>query len=114
MARTLLPTLREKRRYLVFEIVGRTDVSIKSVYGAIRKSFVSLYGSMGLSDAHMRLMRDAKTRGMIRVTHESLDKLRFSLAMVTEFDARPLIIRSVGVSGMIKRAEIKFMNYEVN
>ena len=48
-------------------------------------------------------------RGLIRVSHKSLDKLRATLAMITMADNQEVIVRSVGASGMIGKAEKEYI-----
>ena len=54
---------------------------------------------------------DNRQRGLIRVNNKALDKMRASLALVKQIAGQDVIVRSVGVSGIMKKA---MNNYIVN
>ena len=51
-----------------------------------------------------------KQKGIIRVGNKHVDALRASLALIKQIGNREVIVRSLGVSGMLNKAESKFMN----
>jgi len=105
--KSLLPTLRERKRYLVFELIMEGQIKdFKAVKDEIIYSASSLIGDLGLSRANIRFI-DEKTRenkGMIMVNHDFLDHLRASLALIRSINGVPAIVRSLGASGTIKKA----------
>ena len=106
--KSLLPSLRERKRYLVFELISKTPISdFKAVKDEIRTSMASLIGEIGMAKANIKFIDDkAKgNKGMIMLNHDFLDHLRASLALITNVRGIPAILRSVGVSGMINKAE---------
>lgn len=110
----LPPTLREKKRYLVFEVISKRRIlPLSKASKAIAFTYASLHGSRGAANAGLLYMgrpsNDALQRGMIRVNRKHVIDLKASLPLVREIDGQEAIIRSIGVSGMIKRAETKFI-----
>lgn len=105
----LLPSLREKKRYLVYEILSNADFDAKEVSTSIKKNMLELFGLMGVADAGLMFMDNkfnAKTqRGFVRVTAKSLDPLRASFTFIHDIKGRKAIVRSVIASGMIAKAE---------
>ncbi len=105
----LLPTLRERKRYLVYEILSDADFDAKDVSSTIKFSFKELFGNQGLAEAGL-LFQDKKfnketKRGFVRVSNESLEKLRASFVFINDINGNKAIVKSVIVSGMINKAE---------
>ncbi len=106
--KNLLPTLREKKRYLVFEVLG--DATCSSSIAAVDGSFSSLFGSLESASANIKAVKSAGRRCMVSVGRKQVDKLKASLAMVKSINNRKVILRSVGVSGALNAAVSRYMN----
>jgi ribonuclease P/MRP protein subunit POP5 len=109
--KAVLPSLREKKRYLAFEIVSDGKIADKqAVFSAIKRAWQSYLGELEAGKAGIMLLgecyNDEKQRGLIRVKAGYLDKLRASLCYVKEIDGRQAIVRSVYASGIIKKAKV--------
>ncbi|MBD3202873.1 hypothetical protein GF327_01145 [Candidatus Woesearchaeota archaeon] len=109
----LLPSLKEKKRYMVFEIISEKKIPEKKIYKKILDSFEKLFGSIGLGRAGIVVLKenfnkDLK-RGMIRVNHKFVDQVRFSLSIIKKIDNIKVIINCIGVSGMIKKAKSRYL-----
>ena len=105
----LLPTLREKKRYLVYEILSDYDFDAKEISSSIKLSFKELFGITGLADAGLIFMdkkfnKETK-KGFVRVSNESLDQLRASFTFINDINGKKAIVKSVIASGMIHKAE---------
>jgi len=50
-----------------------------------------------------------KQRGLMRVSNRSLDKVRGTLALIDQIDNHRVIVRSRGVSGILQKAESKYV-----
>ncbi len=107
--KAILPTLRERKRYLAFEIIskGRTK-SFSSVSQAIWQGMLGLTGQIGAAQAGLWILPEKynaqSNRGILRVSHKGVDALRASLAMIQSIENAPVIARSLGVSGSLKKA----------
>ena len=105
----LIPTLREKKRYVSFEIISKDDACFEypEVTRAIRESYKALYGETGEAKAGLLVIpkKYKDNKGVIRVNNKSKDKLLLSLAMIKEINKKEVIIRSLITSGMISKAE---------
>ena len=105
----VLPTLREKKRYLAFEIVSESKIKDFSwVSSTVWSSLLSFVGELGAAKAGIIVMQDkynAKNqKGIIRVNHKYVDQLRASLSLVKQIEGKEVIIRSLTVSGMLNKA----------
>jgi ribonuclease P/MRP protein subunit POP5 len=105
----ILPTLREKKRYLMFEILSKSKIKdFSRVSSAIWASSLSFLGEWGAAKAGILMLPDkynAKTqRGIIKVNHKYVNELKASLVLIKRIEDDDVIIRSVTVSGILKKA----------
>ncbi len=113
--KAILPSLKEKKRYLVFEISSKTKIkNFKALSGLIWQNSQNFLGDLGLAEAGMWILPDKWSekaqRGMIRVNNKHVNKLKTSLALVDSFQGEEVVIRSLGVSGILKKAEAKYLS----
>jgi ribonuclease P/MRP protein subunit POP5 len=107
--KALLPTLRERKRFVAFEVLSKGKKQpFASVSRAIWHGMLSLNGVKGAAHAGMLILpekyNEKRQRGIIRVNHTSVDALKAGMVMVQDIEKAPAIIRSVGVSGSLKKA----------
>ncbi len=110
----LLPTLKEKKRYLAFEIISKSRIkAFSEVSKAIWGSTLAYAGTKGTARMGIWVLPEKynadKQRGLIRVTHRSLDELKASLALINQMEQQPVIVRSIGASGILAKAEKKYI-----
>jgi len=102
----LLPTLRTKKRYVVYETLSDETVKHSEVVDAIKSSYKEGFGLFGLSEAGLMDTKIFKERrGIIKVNNKQLDKLKVSMALIKNIGKKKLIVRSVRVSGILKKAK---------
>ena len=106
----VLPSLREKKRYLAFKIYSKGKIkSFSGVSDAINASVHGFIGSLGASKAGIQIVHNkfdlGAQAGIIRVNNRFLDHLKASLTMIDRIEDQDVIFRSLGVSGMINKAE---------
>lgn len=104
----LLPSLREKKRYVAFEIISKDRVTaFADVARAVQRSLRFLVGELGAGAAGTQVMdyQAANQRGLVRVSHTSMDALRASFAFITNIENKQVLVRSIGASGILKKAK---------
>ncbi len=107
----LLPTLRTKKRYVVYEYISDKNISHNNIVSAVKKSYKECFGTFGLSEAGLMDTKiHNKNRGILKVNHKYLDKLCVSMAMITNVNDQNLVLHTVGVSGILKKAKNKYMS----
>jgi ribonuclease P/MRP protein subunit POP5 len=109
--KAVLPSLREKKRYLAFEIISDGKIADKqAAFSAIKRAYLSYLGELEAGKAGIMMLGECynteKQMGIIRVKHTYLDKLRASLCMIKEIDSMHVIVRSLYASGIIKKAKM--------
>ena len=112
--RPMLPSLREKKRYLAFEVISNQKVeNFKEVSEAITGSASMFLGQLGMAKAGMIILKDkwnkSIQRGIMRVDHKHIDNLKASLTFIEKIGDKEAIVKSVGVSGILKKAENNYL-----
>jgi len=102
-----MPSLREKKRYIVFEVEGNFD-KVK-VIKIIDEALLKFLGILGMSKVNPVVMDDKfeKNKGIIRINHGFKDEVIVGLGLIQDFK-----INILGVSGILKKAEEKFLKRE--
>jgi len=91
----LLPSLREKDRYVLFESLK--GLSFAEVSSRIIDSFKLLFGEIGLAKAGVNVVEWNSNKGIVRVAHTHVDNLRAALCACDEQ------FRSIKTSGTLRK-----------
>ncbi len=110
----ILPSLREKKRYLVFEVLSKDRIKdVSKVSNAIMHYSLQLMGQFGVAKAGIIPLQNKWNpelqKGIIKVGHKHVEALKAALMLATKIDDKEVIFRSIGVSGILNKAEGKFM-----
>ena len=110
----VLPSLREKKRYLVFEIISKEKISdAGAVSDAVYSSSLQFLGQFGTAKAGIMVLNNKWNpkfqRGIIKVSHKHVDAVKAALIFTKKIENKDVILRSVGVSGILNKAEKKFL-----
>jgi len=105
----LLPSLKEKKRYLMFEVMSSQEPEPANVFSSISESAKRTLGELELGKAGLVILKDrydVQTRkGLVKVSHKYVDKLRLSLALITRIGTQRAVVRTVGASGILRKAQ---------
>ena len=106
MAKMLKPTLRERNRYIAFEVSSEAALDRKPVVDAVWSSLLRLFGEVGAAKTSLWVMdwEKTKNKGIIKVNHKSLQTMRQSMAQVREIDGKKASINTLTTSGTLKGA----------
>lgn len=106
----LLPSLREKKRYLLYEVISKKKFDQDDINKEINKAKNSFFGTYLSSKAGIMIMKnkfEEKTqKGVIRVNNKFVDHLKTALGLITKIKDYDAIIRTVKVSGILKKTTI--------
>ncbi|MFH2028200.1 MAG: Rpp14/Pop5 family protein [Nanoarchaeota archaeon] len=109
----LLPSLREKKRYLAFEVLSKAKINAESIEQKILDSSLNYLGQKGVSKAGIMVLKDKYNqelqKGLIRVNNKEVSNVRSALALIDKIDEQKVIVRTVGVSGILKKALSKYI-----
>ncbi|MFZ3059056.1 MAG: Rpp14/Pop5 family protein [Candidatus Methanoperedens sp.] len=104
-----LPTLREKKRYLAFEVTSEKTINRQQLVNEILDSASSLFGDKGISEINPKLMSYDGRFGIIRCAREKTQETRAALACINNVRRIRISILVLGISGTIKGATEKFI-----
>jgi len=114
-------SLRERKRYLVFEIIASQNeeekgesccgncegyvVNERDLLRAIWEALYSLFGDVGVAACNIWLIDfdEKKGVGILRCSHRKVEEVRAALACI-KIGGRPLCIRVVRTTGTVKAA----------
>lgn len=102
----LLPTLKEKKRYVVFEVITEKLDKAKTEK-QIDESCLKFMGENGYSKAGIMILKECwkKNKGIVKVNTKYVDELKMSIGLIKGKS----IVNAIGVSGTLKKAKEKFM-----
>jgi ribonuclease P/MRP protein subunit POP5 len=106
----VLPTMRERKRYMVFEMISEKPItSAKDVFKAINASLNKHLGTIGCAKAGVLFPKDTyypdKQKGILKVAHTETEPVRFSLMQIQTINDTKVIFKTVGISGILKKAK---------
>lgn len=103
----LMPSLREKKRYILYEVISKEDADINEVVREIDINCKNMLGTIELAKAgviHLKKRYNPQTkRGVLRVNNKYVDKIITSMTLITKIKDKEAIIRSLYVSGILKK-----------
>ena len=106
----LMPSLRQKKRYLVYDVVSEELLDKKTVENEILNAAVELNGRLVLGKAGLVFLDDwNKNTGILKVNNKYVDNIKASLCFIRKVNKKEAIIKSKGISGILKKARNKFM-----
>ena len=99
---SLLPSLREKKRYVAFEVLNSKDISAKTIRKLIEDSCISYLGELNYGKSGIMFLDDSfkDNKGILRVNNNNVNDLKACLSLIKEKN-----VRSLGTSGMINKVE---------
>jgi len=111
----LLPSLREKKRYLAYEVISNSKFNdAVHVNKAILNAANEFLGNLGMARAGIIPINDKwnenTQRGLLRVNNKHVNGLKASLIFVKNIDGKEVIVKSVGASGILRKAQQKYLN----
>ncbi len=109
---TLPSSLREKKRYIAFEIRSESQVEFGDLINALWSSILDLFGEINTGRISFWLVKDLwdkeKQKGLIKCNHNHVSEVRLALGLVERIGENKVSIRSLGVSGTMKSARKKY------
>ena len=112
--KSLLPTLRERNRYIAFEIISEKKIrDFKTISKHLIDVYANLFGIHGLAKANIVPLPDkwnpSKQKGIIKVNHKHVHQLKSAMLFIKRIRHKDVIMRSVGISGILKKAQSKYL-----
>ena len=104
----ILPSLREKKRYMAFEVISESKIDFLSIQSSIKASLKDYAGTLGSAEAGILFFKDKYNdetqKGIFKINNKHVDTMRAAFALITSINNKKVIVRNVGVSGIMKKA----------
>ena len=104
----LLPSLRQKKRYVVVEVLSDQKFSYTEIKDSIEQALATFWGEFGKAKANLLFLKEQfnypQQRFMLKVHHLFTDELKAALTLSKKIKNTSIILRSVITSGTIKTA----------
>lgn len=109
----LPPSLREKHRYIIFELLSDTEHDLGAFVDTAWDAMLDLLGEAGTAEANPWILKDLfneeTQRGGLRVNKDSVESVRSALALITAINGVETTVHVLGVTGTIDSAERKYL-----
>lgn len=107
----LLPTLREKDRYISFKVISEEPITYSDLEDAIWNQLLDYYGEYGISKTSLWLMKNLWNEkdqiGVIRCNNKSVSQVTAGLGLISRLGDNRIIFKILKVSGTIKGLNLK-------
>jgi ribonuclease P/MRP protein subunit POP5 len=105
------PALREKNRYVAFELLSdrkfSRDETVKAVWNSLLRFLGEIaVGAMGVWVMDWDMERQ---RGILKARHTSIKDLRLGLSMLSHVGDCKASVHVMGVSGTLRKAREKYL-----
>ncbi len=120
----LPPTMRDKKRYIAFELIFQGHMSREDIINTITDASLYLHGACGTGKFDLWVVRlwscgqkntdsdhvdEKHMKGIIRCRREEIDSVRAILPTITKFRGKNVVFHTLGISGTIKSAIKNFI-----
>lgn len=110
--KTLPLSYREKKRYITFEVLSEEKIEFEELIKSVWSNTINLIGVLGVAKTNLKFLSDLydkeKQRFVVRCLPKDVEFVRLALGLVSEINEKKVCIRSLGVTGTLKSAKIKF------
>ena len=109
MVNKILPSHRDRKRYIVFDI-AENECTADEAKSAILNACQRYIGEFGCQRANIQFINVyTQNRGIIRITHTELNDIKACLPLITSINQKKVTVRVIGVSGILKKAKTRFL-----
>jgi len=97
----MIPSLRERKRYLVYKVVSDKQISREMARQAVFSGIKEFLGVYGMAKAGVIYVTD----NIIRVSHTEVDKAKTALSLISKISGDRAMVNTVYVSGSLNKAK---------
>src|SRR3989338_1423865 len=103
----LQPSLRHKKRYIVFEVKAETPLSMSDVQPEVEKALLLFLGQLGVAKAEPMFLKEKckEPRFVLKVAHNWVDECKSALILIKKVKNQSVLVRSIITSGTLKGIE---------
>ncbi len=102
----LLPSLRERKRYILFKVISEEPINYTFLKEAITSSILKFYGELGFSKLSLKFLderwNEKEQVGIIQCNNLSVPNIVTALGLVQRIGEARVNIKVLKISGTIK------------
>ena len=104
--------MRERRRYILFEVISDSPQDFYMVSREITESCISLIGELGTAKANLKVMKSLFTGrfGVARCSHRYVEEVKLAIGLVMMLGDSRASFNVLGASGTIKALKRRIPN----
>ena len=110
----ILPSLREKKRYVLFRVVSEGPLGFKAVARNMKDSILSFIGEKGYAESGFILLPEkwnkSKQTGIFKIGHKHVSDVKMALSLTKNIEHEKVIIHSLAVSGILNKTGQSVIN----
>ena len=101
----LLPSLREKKRYIHFNIVSEKSFLKNELVGAVESSCKNFLGELNYGKAGVNVVTNLVKgkSGVVRVNSKYVDHVKTSLMLIKKINGERVLFKNAKVSGVLNK-----------
>ena len=101
----LKPSLRQKKRYIVFEIVSPTKFSVNYVKDEVEKALLLFFGQLGMSKASPLFLKEKykNNKFIVKINNKYVDECISAVILIKKVKNKEVIVKSIITSGTLKK-----------
>ncbi len=109
----LVSSLREKKRYIAFEVDSESGFSKEEIVNAVDASCRDFLGEYGYGKGGVMIVNDSVNgkKGVVRVNSKYVDLVKVSLMMMKSINNNKVVFKNVKTSGALKN--VKNLNFKI-
>jgi ribonuclease P/MRP protein subunit POP5 len=103
----LLPSLRDKKRYIAFEVESEGKLSKKDLVKSINYGCKDFLGDYGCGNAGVMVLEEffKGNKGVVRVKSGYVDHVKSGLMLIKKIDGKRVIFKNTKVSGNLSKVK---------
>ncbi len=119
----LPPNLRDKKRYIAFEVTSQGSLGREDVISMLLDASLYLHGACGTGKFDIWVVKlwrckdskdplgvnEYRIKGILRCRREEMDSVRAVIPTITKFRGKSVVFHTLGISGTIKSATKNFI-----
>lgn len=94
-----------RKRYILFEIISDNKINWELVKNELIRKMKELFGEFGLSEAKIKFFNELKKdkKYVLSIDHRYVQKIKLAMALVRKINRKPVIFKTIKVSGTLKK-----------
>ena len=100
-----MPSLREKKRYLHYEVAVDGNITAEDVKQAVQEAMQTFLGEYGCARAGIQQIENTNKQGIIKTNTKYVNQVKTALALIKMIKNNKGMVATTKISGMINKVK---------